>query len=69
MDKLTEVKDELSLSKISKDEIDRMKRMRHIYIEKKYVEDEATPSSKTEPTRTRHVSRTLNVLWLEESPK
>ena len=35
MDKLTEVKDELSLSKISKDEIDRMKRMRHIYIEKK----------------------------------
>ena len=44
MDKLTEVKDELSLSKISKDEIDRMKRMHHIYIEKKYVEDEATPS-------------------------
>ena len=44
MDKLTEVKDELSLSKISKDEIDRMKRMRHIYREKKYVEDEATPS-------------------------
>ena len=44
--------DGLSLSKISKDEIERMKRMCHIYRKKKCVKDEATPLSETEPTRT-----------------
>ena len=62
-----EVKDELmkskatgSLSKISIDEIERIRMMRHIYREKKGVEGEATPSSKAEPTRARYVSRALN---------
>ena len=60
--------DGLSLSKISKDEIERMRRMRHIYIGKKCVEDEVTPSSEAEPTRTCHVSRALNEQQLDESP-
>ena len=46
-----------------------MRRMRHIYREKKRAEDEATPSSETGPTEARHVSRALNVSWLEESSK
>ena len=58
-----------SLSKISKGEIERMRRMRHMYREKKCVEDEATPSSQTGPTRAQHMSRALNVLRLEESSK
>ena len=60
---------ELSLSKISKDEIERMWRKHHIYREKKCAEDEATPSSESGPTRARHVSRALNELRLEESSK
>ena len=49
--------------------MERMRRMRHIYREKKRAEDEATPSSETGPTEARHVSRALNVSWLEESSK
>ena len=61
--------DGLSLSKISKDEIEKMRRMHHIYRKKKHVEDEATPSSETGPMGTQHVSSALNVLRLEESSK
>ena len=48
MDKVTEVKDELmeleatislSLSKISKDEMEKMRKMRYIYRKEKHVED------------------------------
>ena len=52
--------DELSLSKISNDEIERMRRMHNIYIEKKCAEDKVMPSLEVEPTRTRHMSRALN---------
>ena len=54
MDKVTKVKDELteleatislSLSKISKDEMEKMRKMRYIYRNEKHAEDEATPSS------------------------
>ena len=60
--------DGLSLSKISKDEIGRMRRRPHIYIEQKCAEDEATPSSEMELMRTRHLSKALNVRQLEEFP-
>ena len=60
--------DGLSLSKISKDEIGRMRRRRHIYIEQKCVEDEETPSSEVEPMRTHHLSKALYVRQLEEFP-
>ena len=78
MDKVTKVKDELteleatislSLSKISKDEMEKMRKMRYIYRKEKHAEDEATPSSETEPTETRHVSWALNVSRLNEFPK
>ena len=59
----------LSLSKISKDEMEKMREMRHIYREKKYAKDEATPLSETGPTEARHLYRVLNVSWLEESSK
>ena len=78
MDKVTKVKDELtkleatislSLSKISKDEMEKMRKMRYIYRKEKHAEDKATPSSETEPTETRHVSWALNVSRLKEFPK
>ena len=58
--------DGLSLSKISKNEIEEMRRRRHLYIDWKCVGDEATPSSKAKPMRTRHLSRSLNARQLEE---
>ena len=74
-DKLTEVRNELkklrvtvslSLSQISKDEIEKMRRRCHLYIEWKCAEDDATPSSEAEPMKTRHLSRALNARRLKE---
>ena len=74
--KVTEVKDELmeskatvSLSKISQNEMEKMRKMCYIYRKEKHMEDEATPSSETGPTEARHVSWALNVSQLKESPK
>ena len=58
--------DGLSLSKISKDEIEEMRRRRHLYIEWKCTEDEATPSSEAKPMRMLHLSKALNARRLEE---
>ena len=56
----------LSLSKISKEEIDEMRRRSRLYIEWKCAEDEATPSSKVKLMRTRYLSKALNAQRLEE---
>ena len=78
MDKVTEVKDELmeleatislSLSKISKDEMEKMRKMRYIYRKEKRAEDKTTPSSEMGPTEARHMSWALNVSRLKEFPK
>ena len=75
-DEVTEVKNELteskatvSLSKISQNEMEKMRKMCYIYRKEKRAEDEVTPSSETGPTEDQHVSWALNVSQLEESPK
>ena len=65
--KVTEFKAMLSLSKISKDELRKMRRKTPLYIEWKGAEDKATPSSEAKPMGTRHVSKALNARRLEES--
>ena len=75
---MTKVKDELteleatislSLSKISKDEMEKMRKMCYIYRKEKHMEDEATPSSETGPTEDRHVFWALNASRIEELTK
>ena len=67
MNKVTEFRATVALSKISKGEIGEMRRRTPLYIEWKGAEDEATPSSEAKPMETRHVSKALNARRLEES--
>ena len=50
-DELTESKVTVSLSKISQNEMEKMRKMHYIYRKEKCVEDEVMPSSKTRPTK------------------
>ena len=72
--KLTEVKDELTkakvtgfLSKISKVEIERIRRMRHIYRGKNVRKTKQRLCPEAELTRMHHVSEALNEWRLQES--
>ena len=49
--------------------MEKMRKIRHIYREKKRTEDEATPSSETGPTEADICIGHLNVSRLEESSK
>ena len=67
MNKVTEFRATVSLSKISKSEIGEMRRRTPLYIKWKGAEEETTPSSETKPMGTHHVSKALNARRLEES--
>ena len=67
MNKVTEFRATVSLSKISKGEIGEMRRRTPLYIEWECAKDEATSSSEAKPMGTRHMSKALNARRLEES--